>query len=141
MVSVLDRARARTRLALVLLGSFAAIAAVLSTIGLCGVLSTSVRQRTAEIGLRMAMGASPLRVFRQVVQQGMWLSMAGIALGAIGAVALMRLLTSMLVGVGPVDPITFAAMPGVFLLISAVGCWIPARRASRLDPMVALREE
>ena len=141
MVSVMDRARARTRLALVLLGAFAAIAAVLSTVGLYGVLSTSVRQRTAEIGLRMAMGASPLRVFRQVVQQGMWLSVTGIALGAIGAVALMRLLTSMLVGVGPVDPLTFAVMPGVFLLISAVGCWIPARRASRLDPMVALREE
>jgi putative ABC transport system permease protein len=124
-----------------LIGGFAVVAGVLAIVGLYGVLSTSVRQRTAELGVRMALGATPSSIFTLVVGQGLRLSIAGIALGAIGAVALTRVMTSMLVGIEPTDAITFASMPGIFLLVSAAACWIPAARAARLDPNAALRDE
>ena len=137
----LDRAEAQTRFALVLIAIFAAIAAVLAAVGLYGVLASAVRQRTAEIGVRVALGAAPAKIFRLVVGQGLRLSAVGIAIGLAAAFALTRVMTSMLVGVKPTDPATFAAMALVFLAVAAFASWLPARRAAGLDPSNALREE
>jgi len=141
MQAFVDQAQAQTRFSLVLIAIFAAIAAVLAAVGLYGVLSNSVRQRTAEIGLRMALGAAPHSVFGLVVGHGLRLSAAGIGLGLIAALSLTRVMESMLVGVAPHDPITFGAIAGLFFVIAAVACWLPARRAAGMDPTVALREE
>jgi predicted permease len=140
METLVSRAQAHTRFTLVLIGVFAVIAAVLVAVGLYGVLSTVVRQRTAEIGVRMALGATPGRILGLVVGHGLRLSAAGIAVGVIAALMLTRLMTAMLVGVNATDPLTFAAMVGVFLVLAAVSSWLPARRAAALDPTVALRE-
>jgi ABC-type antimicrobial peptide transport system permease subunit len=105
------------------------------------VLSTVVRQRTAEIGVRMAFGAQHGRIFRMMVGQGLRLTAAGLVIGIVGATALTGVLQSMLVGVEPTDPPTFATMAVGFMLIAAVACGLPALRAARLDPMAALRDE
>jgi putative ABC transport system permease protein len=105
------------------------------------VLADAVRQRTAEIGLRMALGAAPGGIFRLVVGQGLRLSAAGVALGAAAGVALTRIMSTMLVGVTPHDPATFTAIAALFFGIAAAACWVPARRAAGLDPTTALREE
>ena len=136
-----EHSQAGTRFQLLLIGVFAVIAAVLAGVGLYGVLSTVVRQRTAEIGLRMALGAAPLRIFNLVVGHGMTLSVAGIGVGLLAALAITRVMTSMLVGVKATDPVTFVAMVVLFLIIAAFAAWLPARRAAALDPTVALREE
>jgi ABC-type antimicrobial peptide transport system permease subunit len=114
---------------------------LLATVGLYGVLASAVRQRTAEIGVRIALGAAPMRIFGLVVGQGLALSAAGIAIGVVAALGLTRAMTSMLVDVKPTDPLTFAGMAGIFLLVSAIASWIPAQRAAGLDPTNALREE
>jgi putative ABC transport system permease protein len=136
-----EHSQAGTRFQLLLIGVFAVIAAVLAGVGLYGVLSTVVRQRTAEIGLRMALGAAPLGIFNLVVGHGMTLSAAGIGVGLLAALAITRVMTSMLVGVKATDPVTFVAMVVLFLIIAAFAAWLPARRAAALDPTVALREE
>ena len=141
MTAFVTRAQAQTRFALVLIGVFACIAALLATVGLYGVLASAVRQRTAEIGARIALGAAPLRIFSLVVGQGLALSAAGITIGVAAAFGLTRVMTSMLVDVKPTDPLTFAAMAGIFLVVAAIASWIPARRAAGLDPTNALREE
>lgn len=136
-----DRAQAGTRFSLVLIGIFAAIAALFAGVGLYGVLATVVRQRTAEIGVRMALGAAPARIFQLVVGHGLRLGGAGIAVGLAAAFGLTRVMSSMLIGVKATDPATFAAMALVFLAIVAVASWLPARRAAGLDPTSALRDE
>jgi predicted permease len=141
MSDYVDAARAPTRFALILIGIFAGIAVVLSGVGLYGVLSTVVRQRTAEIGVRMALGSSKQEIFRLVIGQGMRLSLAGIGFGLASAFALTRVMRSMLVGVAPTDPVTFGAVALLFFAIAAVACWLPARRAAGLDPIAALRDE
>jgi putative ABC transport system permease protein len=141
MAHYVDRARGQTRFALTLIGIFAAIALVLASVGLYSVLSTVVRQRTAEIGVRMAFGAEQRSIFRMMVGQGLRLSAAGILCGLAAALALTGAMRSMLVGVAPTDPVTFVAMAAGFLVIAAVACGVPAMRAARLDPMAALREE
>jgi putative ABC transport system permease protein len=141
MLAFVERARAQTRFALVLIGVFAGIAVILAAVGLYGVLSTVVRQRTAEIGVRMALGATPSLIFRSMVGQGLRLSGAGIGLGLVAAYALTRLMTSMLVGVTPTDPLTFVTIAAFFFGIAAVASWLPARRAAGLDPTIALRDE
>jgi putative ABC transport system permease protein len=141
MQTFVDQAQAQTRFALLLIAMFATIAAVLAAIGLYGVLSAAVRQRTAEIGVRMALGAAPAGIFRLMVGQGIRLSALGIALGLVVALGLTRVMVSMLVGVQPTDPLTFAAMALFFFVIAAVSSWLPARRAALLDPTKALREE
>jgi putative ABC transport system permease protein len=141
MDALVERAQAGTRFSLLLIGVFAVIAALLAGVGLYGVLSTVVRQRTAEIGVRMALGAAPGSVFRLVVGHGLRLSAAGVAIGVAAAFGLTRAMTSMLVGVKATDPITFAAMAALFLIIAAIASGLPARRASGLDPTIALREE
>jgi putative ABC transport system permease protein len=141
MDALVERAQAGTRFSLLLIGVFAVIAALLAGVGLYGVLSTVVRQRTAEIGVRMALGATPESVFKLVVGHGLRLSATGVAIGLAAAFGLTRAMTSMLVGVKATDPITFVAMTALFLIIAAVASGLPARRASGLDPTIALREE
>jgi putative ABC transport system permease protein len=139
--TLVDQAQAGTRFSLLLIGVFAVIAALLAGVGLYGVLSTVVRQRGAEIGVRMALGARPANIFKLIVGQGLRLTAIGIAAGLLAALALTRGLTTMLVGVKATDPATFVTMAIVFFLIAAMASWIPAWRAARLDPTAALREE
>jgi putative ABC transport system permease protein len=139
--ALVDRAMGPTRFALALIGVFAAIAAVLAAVGLYGVLSTTVRQRTAEIGVRMAFGAPHGSIFRLLIGEGLKLSAAGVALGLVAAFLLTRVMRSMLVGVGATDPVTFGTMVLLFFVIAAVASWLPARRAAGLQPTIALREE
>jgi len=141
MDAVVEHARAGTRFQLLLIGIFAVIAAILAAVGLYGVLSTMVRQRTAEIGVRVALGAPPASIFSLIVGQGLRLSAVGVAVGLLAAYSLTSIMTSMLVGVKPTDPITFVAMVLLFLSIAAVSSWVPARRAAALDPTRALRDE
>jgi predicted permease len=136
-----DKARSATRFALALIGIFASIAALLAAVGLYGVLSSTVRQRTSEIGIRMAFGARSSSIFGLVIGQGLRMSAIGIAIGLVIAVATTRVMSSMLVDVRPTDPMTFVAMVVVFLGIAAAACWVPARRAAAMDPNVALRQE
>jgi ABC-type antimicrobial peptide transport system permease subunit len=105
------------------------------------VLSSVVRQRTSEIGIRMAFGAQSGSIFRLVIGQGLRMSAIGIGIGLVIAVATTRVMSSMLVDVRPTDPVTFVAMVLVFLAIAAAACWLPARKAAGMDPNVALREE
>src|SRR6266478_1313145 len=138
---LVDQAQAGTRFSLLLIGVFAVIAGLLAGVGLYGVLSTVVRQRTAEIGVRMTLGAGPGQIFQLIVGQGLRLTAIGIAAGLIAAFALTRGMTTMLVGVKATDPATFATVAIVFFLIAATASWLPARRAAGLDPTAALREE
>jgi putative ABC transport system permease protein len=136
-----DRELAPTRFMLMLLGGFAGVAALLAALGLYSVLSSAVRQRTAEIGVRMAFGADSRDIFALVVGHGLRLSIAGLALGVAFAWMLARRMAGLLVGVRPTDPVTFGATIVVFLGIALLACWLPARRASSLDPSIALRED
>ena len=139
--ALVSHAQAGTRFALILISVFAIIAGVLAGVGLYGVLATAVRQRTAEIGMRMALGAAPNQIFHLVVGQGLRLSAIGIAAGLIGAFVLTRLMRAMLVGVQATDPATFGVVAILFLFAAAMASWLPARRAAALDPARALREE
>jgi putative ABC transport system permease protein len=141
MEALVKRAQAGTRFSLLLIGVFAVIAALLASVGLYGVLSNVVRQRTAEIGVRMALGATPGSIFKLVVGHGLRLSAIGVAAGMVAAFGLTRAMTSMLVGVKATDPATFTAMAAFFLIIAAVASGLPARRAAKVDPLVALRYE
>jgi len=138
---LVDRDQAGTRLSLQLIGMFAAIAVLLAAVGLYGVLSTVVRQRTAEIGVRMALGADPAGIFRMVVGHGLRLTVVGIGIGLLASFGLTGLIAALLVGVKATDPSTFAAMTILFVLVAAVACWAPAARAAALDANAALREE
>ena len=124
-----------------LVGSFAALAALLAAIGIYGVLSYAVRQRTREIGIRMSLGASRGRVLGQVLREGMRLALLGLVVGIGGALAAGRVLASLLSEVKPGDPLIFAATAGLLAAVALVACYLPARRAAKLDPMAALRYE
>jgi len=134
-------AQADTRFALVLIGVFASIAVLLASVGLYSVLSTVVRMRTGEIGVRMAFGAQQSGIFRMMVRQGLTLSAAGIVVGVFVALLMVGGMRSMLVDVEPTDPATFVVIALTFLLITVLACGIPALRASRLNPLTALRED
>jgi putative ABC transport system permease protein len=137
---LVDQDQAGTRLSLLLIGIFALIAVLLASVGLYGVLATVVRQRTAEIGVRMAVGATPVSIFKLVIGQGLYLSAVGLAIGLLAALGLTRWMTSMLVEVKPADPSTFAVMTLLFLLVAVLASWVPAARAASLDANTALRD-
>jgi putative ABC transport system permease protein len=119
----------------------AAATLVLAALGLAAVLGFAIRRRSAEIGLRMAVGATPSRVRRLVLRQGGGLVVAGIGLGVVTGIALARLLAGRLHGVGIADPLTWSVVTGMVLAIALAACWLPAHRAARTDPLVALRSE
>jgi putative ABC transport system permease protein len=139
--SWVTRAMAQTRFLLALNGTFAFLALVLASLGLYGVISYSARQRTREIGVRVALGASHRDVLRLILGQGMIVAAIGIVLGLAVSVALTRVVNSYLVGISSTDPTTFAGVPAVLLLVAAVACYLPARRTSLIDPSRALRDE
>jgi ABC-type antimicrobial peptide transport system permease subunit len=136
-----DQALAQERLFARLTGFFGLLALVLASIGLYGVMSYSVAQRTREIAIRMALGATQSVILRRSVGQGMLLAATGIAIGTAAAVALTRFISSFLFGVAPNDPLTFVVIALMLTIVALLACWIPARRAARVDPMIALRYE
>jgi putative ABC transport system permease protein len=139
--SWVTEAMAQTRFLLALIGAFAGLALVLAALGLYGVISYSVRQRTREIGVRVALGASDREIRRLIVGHGLVVAAAGIGLGLVAAVALTRVVTSYLVGVSATDPVTFAGVPVLLLGIAALASYLPARRAATINPVQALRDE
>ena len=141
MDDVVSGALSRPRFNLVLLGAFALVALALSSVGIYGVLAYLVTQRTREIGIRMALGARAVDVLRLVLREGMVPVIAGVATGMFAALAATRALRTMLFGVTPLDPVSFAAAPALLALVALMACYLPARRATRVDPLIALREE
>jgi putative ABC transport system permease protein len=124
-----------------LLGALASVALLLAAIGVYGTVSYWVKQRTPEFGIRMALGADQKDILRLVVSGGMQFILAGLAIGMAGALAVTRLIASLLFGVTSYDPATFVAIAALLSLVALAACWIPARRAMRVDPIVALRYE
>jgi putative ABC transport system permease protein len=140
MDAVVASSAAQRSLALTLFAAFATLAVLLSAAGIYGVLAGSVAERTREIGLRSALGATPGDLLRMVLARGLGLAAAGVAFGLIGALATTRYLRALLFGVAPMDPLMLGAAASLLLIVAAAACFVPARRAIRVDPMEALRE-
>ena len=138
---LLSRSVSPRRFAAVLIGVLASLALVLSAVGIYGVMSYTVGQRTQEIGVRMALGAQPGNMLALILGRGARLALIGITVGVLGALALTRFLSSLLFGVAPKDPLTFAGVALLLFGVALAACYVPARRAMRVDPMVALRYE
>ncbi len=141
MDQIISRSVADRRFALELLGVFAAVALLLAAIGIYGVMSYSFSQRTHELGIRLALGAQRLHILRMALAEGMRIVVIGLATGLVGAAILTRFFRSMLFDVGPVDPITFLSVSAILAGVALCACYIPARRATRVDPLVTLRQE
>ena len=141
MEELISRSLSEPRFRSLLLGCFAVLALILATVGIYGVVSFSVAQRTHEIGIRMALGAERDDVLKFIVGQGFKLTLIGVALGIIGALILTRLLSNLLYGVKPTDPVTFVAVSLLLTAVALLASYLPARRATKVDPMVALRYE
>jgi putative ABC transport system permease protein len=129
------------RLSMALMVSFGSLALLMAGVGIYGVLSYSVSQRTREIGIRMALGASQAQILRFIMRQGVILSLAGVVVGVLAALASMRLIRSLLFGVSATDAATYILVPAVLLMVALAATFIPARRATRVDPLNALRHE
>jgi putative ABC transport system permease protein len=144
-VRTLDQIRAssmaQTSFALAMLGIAAAVALLLGIVGIYGVIAYIAAQRTREIGIRIALGAQSADVSRLFVRHGLWLTGAGVGLGVLAAVGLTRLMSSLLFGVSPMDPMTYAAVSVMLGVVALLATYLPARRASRIDPIVALRSD
>jgi putative ABC transport system permease protein len=141
MEQVMESAQARPRFLTLLLSLFSFTALTLAAVGIYGVISYSVARRTNEFGIRMAMGAKPNDLLNLVIGQGLILGVVGVIAGVAGAAILTRFLQELLFGISALDPSTFVLMAVVLLAVTVVACWAPARRATRVDPMVALRYE
>jgi putative ABC transport system permease protein len=132
---------AQRRLAVLLISIFAAIALLLAGVGIYGVMSYAVTQRTQEIGIRMALGAQREDIVRMVLRSGTIMALCGVGIGVLSALALARLITSLLFQTSAADPPTFSLVPLILLAVALAACYLPARRATRVDPIVALRYE
>lgn len=141
MDSLVERTLATERTTMILLGVFALVAILLAAVGLYGVMSSIVTQRTNEIGVRIAIGAKPSDILKMILSRGFTLTMIGVMIGLAGSLALTRMLSSLLYGVGATDPATFCGVSLLLVAIALVACYLPARRATRVDPVVALRYE
>jgi putative ABC transport system permease protein len=141
MEQILSNMTGDARFRTLTLGVFAAVAMLLSAIGIYGVISYSVAQRTQEIGIRIALGAQVRDVLQLVIGQGMKLALIGISVGIAGALALTRVLSDLLFNVSVTDPLTFAGVSALLALVALLACYIPARRAVNVDPMIALRRQ
>jgi ABC-type antimicrobial peptide transport system permease subunit len=141
MDEVIASSLARRRFSMILLVGFATLALLLASVGIYGVISYVVGQRTHEIGIRMALGARQLDILRLVLSGAGRLAVIGIGVGLVSALALTRLMATLLYGVGPNDPLTFIAVPAILVSVALLASYLPARRASKVDPMVALRYE
>jgi putative ABC transport system permease protein len=141
MSDVLASNLAERRFSMIVIGVFAGLALLLSTVGIYGVLAYLVDQRTSEIGLRMALGAETGDVMRLVIGEGLKLAALGIVIGAAASVVAARAIATMLFGVGPFDPLTFGGLALGLTAVAALACYLPARRATRIDPLSALRQE
>jgi putative ABC transport system permease protein len=129
------------RFNLFLLGLFAVISLILAGVGLYGLISISTSQRTQEIGVRMALGAQTSTILKMVIGEGVLLAVIGVAVGLVGSFLLTRFLNTMLFGITPTDPVTFASISGLLILVALLASYIPARRATKVDPAIALRQE
>jgi putative ABC transport system permease protein len=138
---VITGANARPRFTLVLLATFAAVALVLAAVGIYGVISYAVSRRTHEIGVRVALGASPSAVVRLVVAQGMRVVTVGVVIGLAGALLASRLMTQLVYGVRVTDPMTYVGVAALLGAVALVASYIPARRATRIDPLAAMRTD
>jgi len=138
MEDVVANAIRTRRLSMVLFTAFAGAALLLAALGIYGVMAYSVTQRVREIGIRMALGAQTGDVLRMIVRQGITLTLLGVGVGVIGALALSRVLSSLLFGTNATDPLTFAAIPVLLALVALLACYLPARRAAKIDPIKAL---
>jgi putative ABC transport system permease protein len=141
MSNIVSESIAPQRLTMLIAALFAVLALVLAMIGLYGVISYSVAQRTHEFGIRMAVGAAKGDILQLIVTHGFSLAMTGILAGIVGSLALRRILASLLFGITPTDPLTFGAVALLLVGVALLACYIPARRAAAVDPMVALRHE
>jgi putative ABC transport system permease protein len=141
MEDLIAKSLANRKFTMLLLTTFAGIDVVLAAIGLFGVMSYSVVQRAREIGVRMALGARRMDIFNLIVREGMILTGIGLGIGIGGAFALTRLISGLLFGISPTDVSTFVVLSAFLALVAFLACWWPARRASHVDPMIALRAE
>ena len=141
MEQVVSESVSRRKFAMQVVGLFGILALILAAVGIYGVIAYSVNQRTREIGIRVALGASRTTILRWVFKQGLFLTLTGVAAGLLGAFALTRLIRTLLFGVAPTDVVTYVALAVLLTIVALLACYLPARRATKVDPLVALRYE